>query len=385
MHPTKTLWAVVAFAYACLFAFGFLDNARGPAFPFILEDLDLTDTQGSWLFSATSITSFFASYSCRWILPVTGSLWALRIGLATMAVGVVGLGLADSLFTLVLAACLMGVGQGTNVVAQHTIIQESSPSHQWRRLFSGLHSTYGFASLLVPLMFGQLIGWDWAWSGIFVLFGLVPAAVLGWSFALPARKVPPVPPVRHQVAGDAVGWQYVWVSVFLAGYLVGELSITTRIVLLLQRDFGFAAETASHYLTGFFFCLFLSRLILFFKPITVLSSRRILQTCLLAGMSFYVLGLLHNPLWLVASGFVMGPCFPVTIEMLAQLFGIRSGHALSLAMSYGTLSVVIMHYGLGVLSDWVGLHSALWLGPTSLVIALLVLSIWVTKKPLSCH
>ena len=81
----------------------------------------------------------------------------------------------------------------------------------------------------------------------------------------------------------------------------------------------------------------------------------------------------------------MGPCYPVTVEMVAHVFGIRSGHALSCAMSFGTLSVVVMHYGVGALSDWMGLHSALWLGPISLAISWAALSMLVTKKPLPCY
>ncbi|MCB0385449.1 MAG: MFS transporter, partial [Bdellovibrionales bacterium] len=323
--------------------------------------------------------------SCRWILPLTGSLWLLRFGLMIMGVGAAAIGQSESLMFLIFGSALLGIGQGVTAVSQHTLIQENSPESQWRRLFSGLHSTYGFASLLAPLAFSNLMGMDWHWSRAFVVFSLIPMVVLASSGFLAARRVPATPPVRHKVMGDPVGRQYFWVALFLAGYLVGELSISTRLVLLLQRGRGFNPDQAAHALTAFFLLLFLSRLFFFVKPISRWTSRRILQFCLVSSFIAYALGLTGHSYWFVLCGAVMGPFFPVTMEMMASLFGVRSGHALSLAMSFGTFSIVLMHYGLGLLSDWFSLQSALWLGPLSLVISLVVLSTCVTKNPLSSH
>lgn len=256
MHPLRTRWAYVLFAYFCLFALGFLDNARGPAFPSILSDLNLSDERGSWLFSAASITSFVASYSCRWVLPLSGSLWLLRLGLMIMAVGAAAIGQSESLLFLIFGSALLGFGQGVTAVSQHTLIQENSPESQWRRLFSGLHSTYGFASLLAPLGYAHLMGLGWHWSRVFLLFSAIPILVLLSSSLLAARRIPATPPVRHKVMGDSIGRQYFWVALFLGGYLVGELSISTRLVLLLQRGRGLAADQAAHALTGFFSCCF---------------------------------------------------------------------------------------------------------------------------------
>ena len=45
MNSEKNNWSYIIIAYASLFVLGLLDNARGPYFPDILEDLELTDSQ----------------------------------------------------------------------------------------------------------------------------------------------------------------------------------------------------------------------------------------------------------------------------------------------------------------------------------------------------
>lgn len=406
MRNVDLRWSCVLFAYASLFALGFLDNARGPFFPLVLQDLHLTDTSGSWLFSVTSLLSFMASYSCRWLIPLAGSMRVLRGSLFFMGLGFVGLGLGGNYISVLVASGVLGIGQGIGSVAQHVLIQESSPESHWRRLFSGLHSNYGMASFLAPLIFSYAIGLKYPWTTIVLLFSGIPFVILIFSLFhfsrgrglqnSPIRSSPDkgIKGTEQESSSEgkgesksSVGFQRslcLWMAMILATYLVGELSLTTRMVLYLKRVTQWSDASSANALTCFFLLMFLSRLVFFVGPGPLKSSsRHVLLYCLIFSTLFYGLGLSYHPVFLILCGLSLGPFFPVFIETIAQVFGKQASRAFSVAISFGTLMTVIMHYGLGRLSDEMGIQVALWLGPVALLFSFLILSILVTKNPLS--
>jgi MFS family permease len=228
MSPSVTRWVFVFFSYGCLFALGFLDNTRGPAFPSILRELGLSDSRGAWMFSSASITGFVSAYACRWLLPSWGSLRTLRLGLTLLTLGAAGIGTAHSFTWLIAGASCLGIGFGITGVAEHTLIQEHSPESQWRRLFSGLHSTYGFASLLAPLAYQGFASLGWSWDQIFLLSAAIPLSVLlagvGLSGGRPvkASETGSTPSDQSHEKRNHLKWQQLWVSLFVAGYLVRE-------------------------------------------------------------------------------------------------------------------------------------------------------------------
>lgn len=406
MRHMELRWSPVIFAYASLFSLGFLDNARGPFFPLVLQDLHLSDTSGSWLFSVTSLLSFMASYSCRWLIPLAGSMRVLRGSLFFMGLGFVGLGFGGSYSSVLVASGVLGIGQGIGSVAQHVLIQESSPESHWRRLFSGLHSIYGMASFLAPLIFAYAIGLHYPWNKIVFLFSGVPFVILIFSLFHFSRgggvRNSPIRSssdecikgtgLESSSEGRGVGKSSgifqrslsLWMAMILATYLVGELSLTTRMVLYLKRVTQWSDASAANALTCFFLLMFLSRLVFFLSPGSMnSSSRHVLSYCLISSTLLYGLGLSYHPFFLILCGLSLGPFFPVFIETIAQVFGKQASRAFSVAISFGTLMIVTMHYGLGRLSDDMGIQVALWLGPVSLLFSFLILSILVTKNPLS--
>ena len=59
---------IIALAYFALFIMGTIDNARGPIYPEILQNFNLTPAWGSWIFTLGSLVSFFVAISVDWWL-----------------------------------------------------------------------------------------------------------------------------------------------------------------------------------------------------------------------------------------------------------------------------------------------------------------------------
>lgn len=95
---------------------------------------------------------------------------------------------------------------------------------------------------------------------------------------------------------------------------------------------------------------------------------RILLVSSVLSCGLYLLGLRHSPLWFLPCGLAMSPFFPVAMEQVSVTFAKKNAEALGFVLGAGSLSVVVMHLTLGVLTDAFGVGNALYIGPVSLLI-----------------
>ncbi|MBK7845884.1 MAG: hypothetical protein IPJ71_19790 [Bdellovibrionales bacterium] len=105
----------------------------------------------------------------------------LRGSLFFMGLGCVGLGLGGNYISVLVASGVLGIGQGIGSVAQHVLIQESSPRIHWNAFLKmAFHSNYGMASFLAPLTFSYAIGLNYPWTKIVFLFSGIPFIILNF-------------------------------------------------------------------------------------------------------------------------------------------------------------------------------------------------------------
>lgn len=396
MSPTERVqWGLIGAAYASLFALGLADNARGPLFPEILQDLKLGDAAGSWMFGVTSAGVIAGSVFLRPLLRYVTPRQLLQASLIGLGLGLIGLGFSPGLPLLLGASLVMGIALGGLALGQNLLVQEGTPLAYQRRAFGGLHSMYGVASLLAPLAvaLGTRVGLDWRE----VLFWLaLPCGLiaLGTQFSgdgLPALPAEPEPePDEAQPAGDSPRAELLkpapaenaaelppallrgrlWTIAAMTGCcVVAELLLSTRIPLLLRRS-GVPRETADLYLSAFFACLLLGRLVVTFVPMRGISNRKLLAGSTLASLGLFALGLVVEPRLLPLAALTLAPCFPVATALLAEEHPLLMERGMSLLMAVTSFLLVVAHGGVGLLSEALTLRHALWLGPCALVASL---------------
>ena len=52
----KIIWPLILISFASLFVFGISDNIRGPLFPEILKEFNISDSMGSLMFALSSLS-----------------------------------------------------------------------------------------------------------------------------------------------------------------------------------------------------------------------------------------------------------------------------------------------------------------------------------------
>lgn len=373
MKTSLVHWPSVIFAYFCLFALGLFDNGRNPYFPDLLKEYSLSDSQGGLFFAIPSLASFVGSSLTASFVQRWGALAILKGALALTVLGFVGMAFASSWPLLLLGDAIFGVGLGTVSVAQHIIIKNHSPVEVRRRLFSGLHSMYAFSSLLAPLL--AFVVYEnrghWRW-GFWLLITLGSIVLAGSVLVKKVQKIS-----SEMQGGDSANVslrarQFAVAAMAAACYVQAELVVSSRLVLLLQREHGLNPANSSLYLTGFFVCLFVGRLLFTYFKFPSLSSFQILQGSLLSSLVLNILGLFYWPEVLMLVGFTMAPLFAFIMDYLTHSFGPMADRGLSITLATISLTLVLMHYFLGVLSDVIGLQKAMLVGPLGLALSSLL-------------
>lgn len=359
-------WAAVLAAFGCLFMLGLLDNTRGPLFPAVLAGLELTDTEGGVLFAVTSGAGGAGSLAGRWLVERLAPRRALHLGLLVAGAGMGLLGDGRSFAWVVVGSMTFGLAMGTLSLVQGTLVERGAPPELHRRVFGGLHSMYGLASLLAPLVVlaAGRAGLDW--RATFRLLAIVPLVLLGLTLLL--RD----PPARLRTSATPDGAprdpREVLVALMAGFYVASELVLSTRLVLHLRR-LEWTEEAAAHALVGFFACLLTGRVLLGVVAVPW-SNRVVLLGSAGLTLLLLVLGLTAQPLFLCAAGLTFAPFFPTAQALVAEEFPGGFERVMSLVLLSACVCVMTVHGVTGALSERLGLARALWISPVCLSVAL---------------
>lgn len=370
---SKTKWAVL-FAGLCMFVLGISDNIRGPLFPELIQYFKLSNSQGSLSFACASGAAFFGTLTSIYVLKrflLDRLLW---ISMALMGLGLLQMGFAPGYLWFLLGAVIFGFSLGTTGVAQNLLITESVEPRLQSQALSGLHGIYGLSSLIAPFLASRSPGWmsgDWR-SGFFisaVLAGIVLILILSTS---PKIKF------HHHVPKDAVLPKSgltakIWLSGFFASYVGAEILVSTRLALYMRSYFSMNLEQSSNYVTYFFVFLLLGRLVFALKRFAM-PLRSQLNLFLCFSLLALILGLSVHPFFLTLVGFTMAPFYPLAIVYISNITGVHKRNYLTFVMGVQSLCVILMHVGVGYITDAFGLFYAFGIGIFLLALAIFCLN-----------
>lgn len=373
---TKIHWLSIALSYSTLFLLGLSDNIRGPLFPDVLKDLNLTDTMGASLWAASSMMAFFCSFLSRLALTHFGSLGTLKLSIFLMMSGQLGMSYSQDYVTAIISCASLGASFGFLGVVQNLMVLQAGPPSTIQRLQAGLHSNFALASVAAPLFLTLAHSFTPGWRFGYLMGGLV--SMLGFMALLFVSNKKFNEDRGHKIKEDhfnespASRVRAAYLASILALYVVVEIMVSSRLALFLKRETG-ADFAATNYATTLFFVgLLAGRLVfIFWRPKQALKNQLLIS--LILTLFFLVLGLTGFPNALILTGLTMAPFYPLAMSYLREKFPDHLEMMTATALTLNGLYVVLMHFGIGIFSDLFGLKAALWIGPTATLIAVLLL------------
>jgi fucose permease len=371
------IWPFVLISYFSLMALGLADNIRGPLFPEMLRVFAVSDALGAWIFALSSLCGIGGSLSSGWFFRRWDRVKALRFSLVLLSISLIGLGASPNFAVLLFFTCGLGFSFGLMGVCQNVLATLGASGHRRRQVLSGLHSMYGLASFMAPLLVAFAVPAFDSWRAPLFLAALAPLFVLFYAHHR-------IPHETHEYrASEAAAksqakpfrrWGAVWLASALACYVLCEILISSRLALYLRREAGADLSSSSFAVTGFFLFLLAGRFVAAVLHIPVrLKTQAVLS--LLCSLALLCWGLTGQMEAFVLCGLSMAVIYPVLVGLLAEEFPHHLNAVMGILLALQSAFVVVMHLSVGWMTDEFGIRAAFLIGPAALLVSIfLVLS-----------
>ena len=360
----KIIWPLILISYASLFVFGISDNIRGPLFSEILREFDLSDSTGSLMFALSSLSGFIASHFARKLLRTFDRRSILQGSCLAMTFTMIGLALAPNFYVFLFFSVLFGLSSGIIGLIPNVLVPLGSSPDKKQQLISGLHAMYGVASLLAPMLVATLSFFTGNWRYTFAFTALAPFSLFIYSLHKthrPHHSKPKISDEEHKATSKLNFRPQVFLAFMVSFTVAAEIMLSSRLALYMRRVWNYDLETSSLYVTYFFISLLMGRLL--FTGIKFNRSIRFqLSGCLILTAIMIILGLYIHPLFLVLAGFTIAPFYPLSISFISSEFPQDLDTAVSYMMATDSMMLAMMHILIGRLSDFYGIHHAMYAG-----------------------
>jgi len=305
-------------------------------------------------------------------LKTWGPLRSIKIFQFSMSLGLIAIGLSHSLWLIFVGIIFVGISFGGTGVTQNILVAWGANHKMRRKAYSVLHATYGFASLAAPFILILCYHFKFTWQIGFLFIGALSLLVNLWSFFVAEHANDPPFPVASFHRSQTPFRTILWFAGFNTLYVVSEILIGTRLVLLSRREWGLAADRADQLQSLFYFLLLLGRLtmsLFHFKT----KTRSLMLASISLSLVVMCVGILTHPSVIALCGLTMSIFFPCAMAYTyeEQPQGADNIIAWTLALNSG--GVLVMHWGVAWLSDWSSLKLAIWVGPICLSLCLVIL------------
>lgn len=376
----KSGWALL-FSFASLFILGLSDNIRGALFPEILNHYNLTSYMGSLSFGIASIASVAGSYLTHFYLKQRTLSSLLLLSVLFLGVGLLVMGLATTYSVYLFGCVFLGLSIGMMGITQNLLVSENVSEKYKSRALSGLQVMYALSSFIAPLLAAEAAIRYHTWQAAFVI-----VAVLCLVFLIVQLIIRPQEKFSnsHVLSKDVQKHvriplkNLVLIGCVFSAYIVAEIMVSSRLAQYMRNYYGMDLENSSLYVTYFFLGLLIGRVFLTFIQLPF-SVKAQMNVSLLGGMVFLALGLYVHPIFLSATGLAMGPFYPLCMTYISDISGPHARQFMTFAFGLQSLSIVLMHIGVGYMTDLVGLFYAFGVGLFALLCSLLCLNLHPKK------
>lgn len=375
-------WRWLFLAFAALFVFGFSDNIRGPIYPELLSHFQISHVEGAWFFALVSLTSVVSSVLAPLLISKLGHINVLRLALFSMASSQVIFATVPRFDLILIGSIFYGAGAGALGVVQNVMVLLGSETRYHQKFQSALHSCYGAASLLAPLvvMAGAHLGLRWQssfWFSALLILSLIAVSFVSRSNGENSL----VQQFQAKASRKKMNLRSYWTleecyfALILSLYVGLEVLIATRLASFLRAREAMDLQNSSLWVTLFFTGLLLGRLFfVLYQPKMTLRKQLLTSVGLVAlGLC---LGIVFWSPFIVLTGIFLAPFYPVMMTAVGRLFPQRIEENLALCNAFQGMTLVTVHGLTGFISDWGGMGAAMGFGILLSSVTILLLSLY---------
>ncbi len=379
--------ASLAVAFGAFVLFGLTHGVSGTVWP--TQRLDLGRAVGdlSWLVVGYTVGALTATMASGHITGRWGTSRGLMLASTSMALGLLGIGVAPTFWTVAAATAVYGVGVGLldSVVNAFVTVRHGAS------VMGFLHAFFGIGGILGPVAAAGALESGISWRTVYVGMGAAAAAVLVlvWLWRRDYDASGERQTVTDAGSGHASARRLLWLTLAWFFLIVGvEASIASWSFSLLVEVRGVADQTAAVWVASFWATFTVARI-----AMGVLGDRVPLMKSLWASVALTIFGsglLWLNPGFLPAGlslpvlGVGGALLFPVMVLLTPEWLGAkRTGRAVGYQLSASSLGAVTFALIVGRLADRFDLEV---LGPVTLAGSLVLAALlFIMERTVADH
>jgi MFS family permease len=382
-HPslvrTPALWTL----YALLGLYAFLQNAIGPAVPFLRAEFHLDYTLAALHMSSYAVGMMIAGVIAPWFIHRLGTHAALWGGQLGTLIGLTGLVLAPAPWVSLIAILFAAITGTISLAAIQAAVSTQAGAHRGQALIEA-NMAASLTSALAPfvLVLGTVIGTGWRTIWPAFVVALAATLIFGWR---PVASSVPNRPAEAKVEQGRLPRSFLraWLLIFFGVCVEWAVGFWAAEYLkgLPGGSVGLAAAGA-----GTFQLASLTGRLISSRLAGRWGERRLLFVAIVVtAVGFPLYWSLANP-WVSFGGLILcgfGVCnfYPLGLSLAISAAGHQTAKGSSLATLASGSAVLTAPLALGALADAWSLRLALFAIPLGLVLLVTLLLIKARKSP----
>ncbi len=313
-------------SFASIFCVGVWATSFGPALPFLADDMGMSLGAAGLLLTALFAGSITASGAVFLRLHRFDNRTLDAAGLVMAGAGLLLLGLAGHWGVGLVAAVLLGFGDGLVIAAAHGIM--ATTSEDVPSAMNRLNLFFAMGAIAGPVWSGAML--DLTGEAAWVYAGVGALAIAAAAFALSARPAPAEDPRRSGIQPDLragetgagrleVHPELVLMALVLFLYVGAEIGLGSWVSSYAREAAGAGIMAAALMTSGYWAALLIGRLVTGRLLADGHEAARVLVMAIAgAGLASAVLALFGGTLAIgaaaaFATGLFFGPIWPVAM------------------------------------------------------------------------
>lgn len=373
-------------AILAIFVYGMIAAMLGTILPDLSERFHLTPTQNGTIAFAQAVGLMIASLGVGPLLDTEGDKAGILLGLAFIAVALLGLPRARGFGSIVLLLFLLGVGGGIVVTGANALTSGVSDAHRATAL-NLVNLFFGLGGLATPFISANLFQRNWVRLCYTIAVLTVVTAVYQLMVPMPAPAAGSSGFVLTQ-AGPILGKPLLFLlGAFLFLYISCEVGVWNWLARHLIAQ-GIAESKALNILSlGFALGLLLGRVAVSPILISVPATVVLLVSSVAMAITTFLMLQTTKPGMAAAlvfiAGLAMAPVFPTALAITGTAFPRMTGTALGFVITCGWAGLAVSSRIIGAIAgpDPLRIRKALLVIPAFSVLMIgLNVAIWYAVR-----